>query len=88
MKYVIGIDLGTTNSVLAYTPLEVERPEVQVLPIPQNIAATVERLNGLPSFLYLAPEHEQGLELPWSGPRRFVAGEGARRRSAETPDRT
>ncbi len=91
MKYVIGIDLGTTNSVLAYTPLEVERPQVQVLPIPQNIAATVERLNGLPSFLYIAPEHEQGLELPWSGqrPRRAgVVGEGARRRSAETPDRT
>jgi hypothetical protein len=87
-KYVIGIDLGTTNCVLAYTPLEAERPQVQVLPIPQNIAAAIEPHNSLPSFLYIAPEHEQGLELPWSGQQRFVVGEGARRRSADTPDRT
>ncbi|MEX2139177.1 MAG: Hsp70 family protein [Pirellulales bacterium] len=87
-KYVIGIDLGTTNSVLAYTPLDVERPQVEVLAIPQNIAATVEGLTTLPSFLYLAPEHEQGLDLPWSNAPRYVAGEGARRRAAETPDRT
>jgi hypothetical protein len=88
MKYVIGIDLGTTNSVLAYTPLAVERPRVEVLPIPQNIAATVERRTTLPSFLYLAPAHEEGLELPWSGKRDFVVGEGARKNSAEMPDRT
>src|SRR5688572_10254568 len=88
MKYVIGIDLGTTNSVLAYTPLDVERPRVEVLPIPQSIAATVESRTTLPSFLYLAPAHEQGLELPWSGKRDFVVGEGARKNSAEMPDRT
>jgi hypothetical protein len=87
-KYSIGIDLGTTNSVLAYTPLDVERPRVEVLPVPQNIAATVERRTTLPSFLYLAAEHEQGLELPWSGKRDFVVGEGARKNSAEMPDRT
>jgi hypothetical protein len=88
MKYVIGIDLGTTNCVLAYTPLDAERPQVDVLAIPQNIAATVERLATLPSFLYLAPEHEQGLDLPWSSDMHYAAGEGARRRAAETPDRT
>jgi hypothetical protein len=88
MKYVIGIDLGTTNSVLAYAPLEAERPQVEVLPIPQNIAATVERMTTLPSFLYLAPEHEQGLDLPWGKMPGFVVGDGARRRAAETPDRT
>jgi hypothetical protein len=88
MKYVIGIDLGTTNSVLAYTPLEAERPQVDVLAIPQNIAASVERITALPSFLYLAPEHEQGLDLPWGDAPHFVVGEGARRRAADTPDRT
>jgi hypothetical protein len=88
MKYVIGIDLGTTNSVLAYAPLDAERPQVEVLAIPQNVAASVERMTTLPSFLYLAPEHEQGLDLPWGDAPRFVVGEGARRRAAETPDRT
>ena len=39
MKYVIGIDLGTTNSVLAYAPLDADRPQVEVLPIPQLVAA-------------------------------------------------
>ena len=88
MKYVIGVDLGTTNSVLAYAPLDAERPQIEVLSIPQNIAASVEKLGTLPSFLYLATEQEQGLDLPWGGGRQFVVGEGARRRAAETPDRT
>jgi molecular chaperone DnaK (HSP70) len=53
-KYVIGIDLGTTNSVLAYASLGEEPPRVQVLPIPQLVAAgTVESRSMLASFLYL-----------------------------------
>jgi molecular chaperone DnaK (HSP70) len=35
-QFVIGIDLGTTNSVLAYSPLNADQPEVQILPIPQG----------------------------------------------------
>jgi molecular chaperone DnaK (HSP70) len=68
-QFVLGIDLGTTNSVLAYAPLGVEQPEVQLLPIPQLIApGVVESRSSLPSFLYLAPEHEVGggaFDLPW-----------------------
>ena len=42
-QYVIGIDLGTTNSVLAYASLQDEAADVQLLPIPQLVAArTVE----------------------------------------------
>jgi molecular chaperone DnaK (HSP70) len=87
-KYVIGIDLGTTNSVLAYAPLEADRPQISVLPIPQNIAATIERMTTLPSFLYLAPAHERELAVPWSDDLPYVVGEGARRRAAEMPERT
>ena len=67
-QYAIGIDLGTTNSVLAYTPLGLEKPEVKLLPIPQLVAAgTVEPRTTLPSFLYLATEAERdALKLPWS----------------------
>ena len=60
-RYVIGIDLGTTNSVLMYTPLEGDQPEIQQLPIPQLVAAdSVEACGGLSSFVYLASDHENG----------------------------
>lgn len=91
-RYVIGIDLGTTNSVLAFTPLEGEHPRVELLPIPQLIApGTIENRAGLPSFTYLPPEHEASsgnFDLPWGAGRDFAVGELARRNSAQAPDRT
>jgi len=91
-KYVIGIDLGTTNSVLCYTPLEADRPQLELLPIPQLVAtATIEPRSMLPSFLYLAAGHQAGggaLDLPWAEGRDFAVGELARRQGAELPDRT
>jgi len=93
-KYVIGIDLGTTNSVLAYAPADGagDQPAVQVLPIPQLAApSTVEARPMLPSFLYLAPEHESSsgaYDLPWAEGRAFAVGEMARAQAAEMPDRT
>ena len=38
-KYVLGIDLGTTNSVVAYAPLDAKSPEIELLEIPQLVAA-------------------------------------------------
>ena len=32
-KYIIGIDLGTTNSALAYAALDADKPEVTLLPL-------------------------------------------------------
>lgn len=89
-QFVIGIDLGTTNSVVAYAPLGAESAEVSLLPIPQLTAAgTVESRSSLPSFLYLGTEGEIGtLDLPWAKGRGFSVGEAARRRGAEVPDRT
>ncbi len=91
-RYVLGIDLGTTNSVIAYTPLDAEQPAVQTLPVPQLVAAgTVESLGSLASFAYLAREHELGqgtFDLPWAEGRDFAVGEFARRQSAEVPERT
>lgn len=89
-KYVLGIDLGTTNSVLAYSPLDAAEPQVEVLPIPQLVAAgTVETRTMLPSFLYLAHprEAESGaFDLPWAQGRDFAVGElrGVRRRRCRT----
>ena len=91
-KYIIGIDLGTTNSALAYAALGTDKPEVTLLPIPQLVApATVENRNLLPSFLYLAPKIEASsgaYDLPWATDREFAVGEMARRQSAELPERT
>ncbi|MEK6258294.1 MAG: Hsp70 family protein [Planctomycetota bacterium] len=91
-KYIIGIDLGTTNSALAYAALDTEKPGVTLLPIPQLVApATVENRDLLPSFLYLAPKIEAAsgaYDLPWATDREFAVGEMARRQSAELPERT
>jgi len=91
-RYVLGIDLGTTNSVLAYTSLDEEEPRVELLPIPQLVApGTIESRAALPSFVYLASEHEAGggsFDLEWATDRDFAVGELARRQAAEVPDRT
>jgi len=98
-RYVIGIDLGTTNSVLAYAELAEQDNSnssasavIELLPIPQLVDAGLqESRTSLPSFLYLAPAHEANtasLALPWREQSDFVVGEWARRRSAEAPQRT
>lgn len=91
-QYIIGIDLGTTNSVVAYAPLDADVLTIELLPIPQLVSSgTVESRTGLPSFLYLGTEQEAGsaaLDLPWAEGRDFAVGELARRQAAEVPDRT
>ncbi len=91
-KFVIGIDLGTTNSALAYAPLDQESPQVSLLPIPQLVAPnTVESRSLLPSFLYVGNKSEassKAYDLPWGQGRDYAVGEFARRQSADLPDRT
>ena len=91
-RYVLGIDLGTTNNVLSYAALDTEEPQVQLLSIPQPVAAgTIESQSSLPSFVYLASEHERengAFDVPWAQGRSFAVGELARRQAAEVPDRT
>lgn len=91
-QFVIGIDLGTTNSVLAYRALNEERPQVHLLPIPQLVAAnTIESRSMLPSFLYQCTSDEttaKSFAMPWNEGTSFAVGHGARALSAEFPDRT
>lgn len=72
MKYSIGIDLGTTNSELAYCLLNSENgvaPQPEILEIPQFVEPSVlESRSTLPSALYIGPEEERDLSnwaLPW-----------------------
>ena len=91
-RYVVGIDLGTTNSALAYAEAGGSDPTpIRALPIPQVVATNdVGDRPVLPSFLYLpsAKEFPAGaLDLPWSkGPGR-IAGTFARDHGAKVPGR-
>ncbi len=89
-RYIIGIDLGTTNSSIAYVDTESGSPESLTLPITQIIApGEVANENCLPSFLYL-PElttiSPGSLNLPWStGNEDFAVGFYARKLGASLP---
>src|SRR6266545_1156889 len=95
-RYLIGIDLGTTNSALAY--LDLERPplrggrvDIRPFPIPQLVAPGVIRERPLlPSFLYLPGAHDLpagASGLPWDPARSFAAGEFARNHGSKVPGR-
>ena len=84
-RYIVGIDLGTTNSALWYVDTgaaEEEHPRLQSLSIPQVVQpGIVEERTLLPSFLYLPGPNEQAagaLALPWAAERDYAAGEFAR----------
>ena len=91
-KYSVGIDLGTTNSVIAACPLDAEAAQVELLSIPQLVAAaTIESRTMLPSFLYLGRPDEaaaQAFDLPGQTGRDYAVGEYARRQAAGAPERT
>lgn len=87
-QFCIGIDLGTTNSVLAFAPVDESEAMIGVLPIPQLTSpGTVEKRLGLPSFFYLQKPLDSALSVPGIDNDRGVVGEYARRISAEQPER-
>jgi molecular chaperone DnaK (HSP70) len=90
-RFVVGIDLGTTNSALAYAELSDPERRVQQLPIEQLVQpGRVESRPGLPSFLYLGGEHDVApgaLALPWAPQRDYAVGELAREQGARVPGR-
>ena len=87
-KFSIGIDLGTSNSVLAFSPLSGEGGS-EVLAIPQwDTPSTVTESATVPSFLYL-PEEAIAAQLRSHGPGSgdWVVGRLAQRKASETPGR-
>lgn len=90
--FSIGIDLGTTNSALAYVPLNDENAGVQLLDIPQMVTATAqEQAALLPSFCYVPADEEREagtLQLTSIKKDSAVVGRFARTQSAEVPTRT
>ncbi len=92
-RYVVGIDLGTTNSAVAFVDAEARPWRLETFLVPQLTApSTVERLETLPSFHFqpAAADAEGGaLRLPWPTPKKakHVVGALARDRGAEVPGR-
>ena len=90
-KYSVGIDLGTTHSVLSYVELENEDAQVEVLPLTQLTApGQVEERSQLGSFLYIPHENELAegaTALPWSAESKALVGAIARNLGAKTPAR-
>src|ERR1043166_5585229 len=92
-RFVVGIDLGTTNSALAYVDTNV--PEEQARPVgvdvPQgvNLGEVASRAL-LPSFMYLPGSGEipaGSLKLPWNEEIDYAVGEFARNFGSQVPTR-
>ncbi len=95
-RFVVGIDLGTTNSAVAYVDTQAADPKIEPLPILQVVQpGVVEERPTLPSFLYLPSASEmapESLALPWGTPPDFAAapyvvGEFAREHGWRVPIR-
>ncbi|HET9599425.1 MAG TPA: Hsp70 family protein [Anaeromyxobacteraceae bacterium] len=92
-RYLVGVDLGTVNSALAYVDLAADgdpADHLRVLDIPQLVApGEVGERRLLPSSAYLPAEHElpgAARRLPWGEPE-VVVGELARAQGARVPGR-
>jgi molecular chaperone DnaK (HSP70) len=90
-RFSIGIDLGTTNCVVAFTELDSDQPTVQLLRIEQVTAPNqTESQHTLPSFLYIPNEQEKSsgiFDIPDLPSYPTVNGSYARTISADQPDR-
>lgn len=94
-RYIVGIDLGTSHTLLAYAPADGSAP-VALLPIPQRVsAAEIGAGTMLPSLRYQAGEGELApdtVNQPWpplfaSAPAPALLGRYAQDLGAQVPGR-
>jgi molecular chaperone DnaK (HSP70) len=85
---IIGIDLGTTNSALAWAEA---RGPISIFQIPQLVAAgEVAGRPTLPSFLYFTDQSQRDagtVRLPWDASPDLIAGTLARDEGSLVPSR-
>src|SRR3982750_2088341 len=93
-QFILGIDLGTTNSALAWAPaqaVEGREQEVQIFPVPQLVnPGEVTDVDLLPSSLYTPGPGEfveGALALPWNDRPEYLTGALARNRGVENASR-
>ncbi|MDK2971314.1 MAG: hypothetical protein PWP23_1069 [Candidatus Sumerlaeota bacterium] len=95
-KYVVGIDLGTTNTALSFVDATrvdevAEAIPVSEFPVPQVVApGAVEDRPTFPSAVYVAAGSElppDSLHLPWRAETKTAIGHFAREQGAKVPTR-
>src|SRR4051794_1160594 len=94
-RYLIGIDLGTTNSVVAYIDRQESPNEgtsgIRVFEVEQLAGpGEVRRFPTLPSFLYFPTQSEIAsgtFNLPWHEVQSHTVGHAARELGALVPSR-
>lgn len=92
MRYIIGIDLGTTNSAVAYVDVNHSSLPIQLFSIPQLISSgRIDTLSTLPSFTYLISQEEWppgSLKLPWKEETVTFVGQLAKIQGSRIPTRS
>jgi len=95
-RYIIGIDLGTTNSAVSYVDLEDEltpkkKKNIKNFNVPQLVGAgEIGKHNVLPSFLYVPGQYdisEDTLIQPFETSEKRFAGVFARDHGSKVPAR-
>ncbi len=91
MRYIIGIDLGTTNCALTFVDTEQPSLPLQMFAVPQlSAAGKIDALLTLPSFCYLVNSGEWApgsLRLPWKEETATFVGQFAKIQGAKVPTR-
>ena len=90
-RFIVGLDLGTTNSAMAYVDTAERVRRIQIFPVPQVVApGLIESRDTLPSFHYQPAKGEfaaGALRLPWSEAGDVVVGQFARDHGTLVPGR-
>jgi len=92
VSYIIGIDLGTTNSAVSCVDLNAKDPrEIQIFKVPQLTGpGEIGREKVLPSFLYIPGDYDipaDAVVHPYKTTDRAFAGVYARDHGAKVPSR-
>jgi len=93
-RYIIGIDLGTTNSAVSYVDLaadETKNRGIKLFKVPQLTGmGEVSPMPVLPSFCYIPGKYDisaDAIRLPWQTDEENFVGTLARDHGAKVPSR-
>ena len=93
-RYIIGIDLGTTNSAVSYIDTKQNfdtNPNAKIFQIPQLIEDGIcKDRDMLPSFFYIPGSYELAegsTSLKWDSKRNYAVGEFAKQQGVRVPGR-
>lgn len=91
-RFVVGLDLGTTNSAMAYVDTDETPRQIRTFSVPQIVApGQIEARDTLPSFHYQPGTGEfpaGSMRLTWqNGDAGYVVGQFARDHGTQVPGR-